>query len=293
MARPYSISHIADATSFAYDESTLVYTTAQSIRILDLSQPNATERVINNRFLTSKLPFAGPRSSSLLPDSTTILAFKANTLAVLGSYGPAIGDYLFALNVQPGNIRQRCFLATRLRSTLKLFCLLSPTHLYYGTQSASSGQGYPEWLIQGFALDTNHPGQPISTDPIQLGRLAGLDPSSTITFVLHKDHFIALTNQTGHEAEEVNWTSYWRYIAFPVDSAKPDLTIKKLFRRQDHEGPINDTWTELKFEVDEANGELILVEGRKEWSDHKSDGAGGEGTHVVQCAVGGGEHAAQ
>lgn len=226
--------------------------------------------MISNRFITAKLPSTALRASST-PPVCTILAYKDNTLALLAKFGPMVGDYLIVLDVSPGDVAQRCLLCERLRSTNKLFCVVDDGHLYYGTQSASSGQGYPEWLILGFCLTgpsssaISYCRKPTTEAPLQLDGLSGLDPFSTITFTIHKGHFIAVTNQTGNEAQEVNWTSYYRYISFRVDDAHPDLSLWRVFRRQDHEGPINDTWTELKWAVDEATGELILVEARKEW----------------------------
>lgn len=247
----------------------MAYTTSDSIRLLDIARPSTRERVISNRFLASKLPW---RADAELPVSTAILAYKDNVLALQVSFGPAVGDYIIALDVTPGDIRQRCLVRERLRSTVKLFCILGEGYLYYGTQSAVSGQGYPEWYVQGFHLGepasaqcTNSSTAAVSSRPLQLSRLSGLDPSSTVAFTIHAGHFIAITNQTGHEAEEVNWTSYYRSILFPLSEPKPTMNLSKLFRRQDHEGPINDTWTELGWAVDEATGGLVLVEGRKEW----------------------------
>jgi hypothetical protein len=108
-------------------------------------------------------------------------------------------------------------------------------------------------------------GEKITDQPIQLYGFAGSDLGSTATFTIHDNHFYALTNQTAHESEEVNWTSYYHYIRFPLDSKNPDLEIKTIYRRQDNEGPINDVWTDLGYQIDHATGELLVAECRKEW----------------------------
>ena len=50
-----------------------------------------------------------------------------------------------------------------------------------------------------------------------------------------------------------------------MDDDDPKIEIKTIYRRQDNEGPINDSWTDLSFQIDHETGELLVVEGRKEW----------------------------
>ncbi|KAJ9501673.1 hypothetical protein H2202_002635 [Exophiala xenobiotica] len=79
--------------------------------------------------------------------------------------------------------------------------------------------------------------------------------------------FYALTNQTSFESEEVDWTSYYHFISFPIDELNPDIKIRMIWRRQHLEGPINDAWADIGFQVDCRSGELLVVECRKEWVD--------------------------
>ena len=122
--------------------------------------------------------------------------------------------------------------------------------------------GHQEWLIQGFDLSTCYK---VTDEPIQLHDFAGSDLGTSVAFTIYEGHFYALSNQTSYESEEVNWTSYYHYIKFAVNEKDPKIEIKTIFRRQDDEGPINDAWTTLAFQIDHETGELLIVECRKEW----------------------------
>ncbi|KAJ9638813.1 hypothetical protein H2199_006673 [Coniosporium tulheliwenetii] len=111
------------------------------------------------------------------------------------------------------------------------------------------------------------------SDFIQLDDFAGSDVGSTVAFEIHGGYFYALSNQTTFEAEEVDWTSFYHCVRFPLDSLDRQAaeTNKQLFRRQHAEGPINDSWTDLSLQADERTGELMIVEARREWRDGGSE----------------------
>ncbi|EON64093.1 hypothetical protein W97_03323 [Coniosporium apollinis CBS 100218] len=135
---------------------------------------------------------------------------------------------------------------------------------------------YPEWKIRGGPLSrTRHypPGATDFNDFIQLDDFAGSDVGSTVVFEIHDGYFYALSNQTTFEAEEVDWTSFYHCVRFPLDRPESQAaeTNKEIFRRQHAEGPINDSWTDLSLQADERTNDLMIVEARREWRDGGSE----------------------
>lgn len=121
-----------------------------------------------------------------------------------------------------------------------------------------------EWLLEVHDLDT---GKAVSKEPLQLQNFYGSEIGSTACFTIFEGHFYAVTNQASLESEEVDWTSYYHFISFPLDEPVPDLRIQLIWRRQHLEGPINDAWTLLEFQHDHRTGESLIIECRKEWKN--------------------------
>ena len=247
-----------------YEQSTLCYSNTNSIRVLNLRTGSETEKVISFRFFGHKVALPGETASSpaLQPRKLELLGYCNDIVTVLCDFGPSKGCFLFALNVSDSNERPRCLLKHRLRCTDHIFACHNEKYLYHGTLSARGSHGHQEWLVQGFDLSTGHK---LTDEPVQLYDFAGSDLGISVIFRIHDGHFYALSNQTSHESEEVNWTSYYHYIRFAVDDKDPKVEIKTIYRRQDHDGPINDAWTVIEFQVDHETGELLIVECRKEW----------------------------
>lgn len=274
------MSIIAHATSFSYEAGILCYSTSTELRILDLNTSSAAETVINGKLFTQlkHQSMASEFSNLPYPRSMTIPAHTSNSMTVICQFGgPGPGHFLFAVRFDEeepeeepvdggtsttGRQKYQILLLDRLPSIHKLFVRQNSDYLYYGTYSAQGSHGHHEWLIRGFDLRTS---QQITPQPLQLCDFVGSEIGSTVCFTLHDGYFYALTNQTSFESEEVDWTSYYHYIRFPVDTPEPELKIKMIWRRQHLEGPINDAWTDLSFQVDEQTGELLIVECRKEW----------------------------
>ena len=264
MARPYSASTIAYATSFFYEQGVLCYSTTDSIRILNLGVGSQVEKIISAKFFSQKIAVPGETASSptLKPRKLTLLGYSNEVLTVLCEFGSTKGSFLFAVNIADSNERPRCLLKHRLRVTDQLFARHDEQYLYCGTLSARGSHGHQEWLIQGFDFSS---GEKLTDEPVQLHDFAGSDVGTSVAFTIHDGHFYALSNQASHESEEVSWTSYYHYIKLAVDDKDPKIEIKTIYRRQDNEGPINDAWTDLEFQIDHRTGELLIVEGRKEW----------------------------
>ena len=156
----------------------------------------------------------------------------------------------------------RVRLCVPVRSPNKLFVRHNNQFLVMGSHSAIGSYGHHEWLLQVFDLERF---EAVNAAPLQLEEFYGSEIGSTVCFTIHDGCFYAVTNQTSIESEEVDWTSYYHVVQFRLDDPQPELVTQEIWRRQHLEGPINDAWTDLGFQVDQCNGELLLVECRKEW----------------------------
>ncbi|KAF2676173.1 hypothetical protein K458DRAFT_410650 [Lentithecium fluviatile CBS 122367] len=108
-------------------------------------------------------------------------------------------------------------------------------------------------------------------EPIQLHGFAGSELGATACFKIHDGFFYALTNCDAFGVIEVDYTSYYHCIRFPVDDPQASTcqAARRIFRRQHADGPVNGRWHSLSLEVDERNNELLIVEGRAEWQGGK------------------------
>ncbi|EXJ83224.1 hypothetical protein A1O1_06843 [Capronia coronata CBS 617.96] len=203
--------------------------------------------------------------------SLQVQGYACDIVVLLCDFG-IHGHYLCAVNIsdafgprqQPSdyNCHPRVLLCTRLWSTNKLFVRHNRRFLVLGTHSALGNHDHHEWLLHRYDLET---ARPVAKEPLQLRNFCGSEMGSTVCFTIYQDNFYALTNQTSYESEEVDWTSYYHFIHFPLDDPLPDLKVRAIWRRQHLEGPINDSWTDLGFQIDHGSGELLIVECRKEW----------------------------
>ena len=201
--------------------------------------------------------------------SMDILGYASDIVVLLCDCG-LFGQYIFAVTISDsrpssssGDARHpRVKLCIPVRSTNKLFVRHNDRYLVLGSHSATGSHGHHEWLLQVFSLETS---EPVNAEPLQLGGFYGSEMGSTVCFTIHEGVFHAVTNQTSFESEEVDWTSYYHIVSFRLDEPNPELRIKVIWRRQHLEGPINDAWTDLGFQIDHCTGELLIVECRKEW----------------------------
>ncbi|KIW62244.1 hypothetical protein PV04_10438 [Phialophora macrospora] len=273
-ASPYSASIIAHASTFAYSAGMLCYTAGGNLRILNFNVQRATEKVFEGRVLVNHIAVTQLQTGLLDLDSLhsiQVLGY-ADDIAVLHCDFGAFGQYVFAINVSDrtpssppaDGLHPRVRLCAHVRSTNKLFVRHTDQYLVMGSHSATGSDGHHEWLLQVFHLGTS---ERVHAEPLQLQGFYGSEIGSTACFTIHQGDFYAVTTQASLESEEVDWTSYYHVVKFRVDDPQPDLVIKGIWRRQHLEGPINDAWTDLGFQIDQRTGELLIVECRKEWAN--------------------------
>ena len=250
----------------------MCYLSDQHIRLLDVHGYSRNETVIDAATI-GQLTQNSPTSHrpNELSAEISLLGHTKDTLVCLSELVDLGQSWLVVVDIrQSGDLNQtkephplcRAKLRRHLNCTKKLFVRQDGKYLYYGTHSALGSTGHHEWIIQGIDLGT---GLPVTEKPLQLVDFVGSELGSTTCFEIHDGTFYAVTNQTSFETEEVDWTSYYHCVRFPLDDPEPDLRPRRIWRRQHIEGPINDSWLELSLRKDERTNELLLVECRREW----------------------------
>lgn len=153
----------------------------------------------------------------------------------------------------------------RLDSHRRLFVRHTSSFICWGTRSGE-GSSVGEWVIRVTPMDP----QAREVAEYTLSDFHGKDIGSTIAFEIHGDYLYALSTQTTHEVEEIDWTSFYTCIRFPLQMKSPLGSVmerKRIWRRQHSEGPIIDLWTTLSIQTDECADKLFIVEGRREWQN--------------------------
>jgi hypothetical protein len=257
-ATPFVIATIGFCDAFLYYKGVLCYTLDDRVRILDLHRSAKSELVISiPGLLTQALPAIGENSRGVF----LILYYSDHIISCLyKSEGPDSTAWLIAFHLK-GVI----LAAQELESTDKIFVRHNKQYLYYGTHSEIGTDGYKRWVISGYDFRTRK----WFNQKIHLLDMVGSEIGSTICFEFYEGFFYALSNQTSFEVEEIDWTSFYHCVRFPLNSPCKDLLQKtenkSMWRRQHQEGPIDDRWTSLRLDVDESTGKLRIVEARKEW----------------------------
>lgn len=263
-ARPFIVATIGFGDAYLYCNGVLCYTLDHRVRILDLHHSAEYEIVISvPGLLTQALPDIGDNAQGHFQ----ILYYSDDIVSCMyRSSGLGTGTWLIALNIKTGRILAK----TELDSTDKIFVRHNKQFLYYGTHSEIGADGYKKWVIHGHDFRNMR----WFDQRIHLPDLVGSEIGSTICFEFHKDYFYALSNQTSFEVEEIDWTSFYHGVRFPLESPCRDLLEKtddkSMWRRQHQEGPIDDRWTSLRLHKDESSGDLRIVESRKEWHQGSS-----------------------
>lgn len=265
-AHPHLALVVGYGTTYVYQDGVLCYIRDQNIRVWRVHDGAREENVID---MPTLLDHAVRGHRAERQGQLTLLNYSERVLACLYEADNDDQDaWLIALDVRPGPAtRKRIRAAVPLETTEKLFVRHTKDYLYYGTHSGLASHGHHEWVIKGVKLPYPAPNTEINTQ--QLSNLVGSDIGCTVTFEIHNGYFYALSNQTSFNVEEVDWTSYYHCLRFPLDKPRKDCmeVNREIWRRQHIEGPINDSWTDLALRADERSGELLIVESRREWQD--------------------------
>jgi hypothetical protein len=265
-AYPFSARVIGQASAFIYRQGVLCLLNGYKLQILDVQASSDTQREIDiSSIIDSMLVFHSSSSNSA--PKLSLLYYSDEIIAIHYERKAKSNDSLILAistkDVPPSCSRLiECFVV---ETSQKLFVRHTSSYLYYGTYSAIGNHGHHEWVIQGFSFDKTRPLP--EARPIQLEEFFGTDIGSTVVFEIHDGHFYAVSNQTSFDVEELDWTSFYHCVRFPLDKplSKEVKVNKRIYRRQHAEGPIHDSWTDLSLQVDERTNKLLIVESRREW----------------------------
>jgi hypothetical protein len=230
------------------------------LRILDIHGSESNEVVVSIPRLLREFLFESEQGNS---GKFRILYCNEGIIACLyTSTAPDSVAYLIALDIHKGEI----LLTYELPCTEKIFVRHNSKFLYYGTYFEENHYGHKKWTLRGYRFQERE----WFDQRIFLGYLNGCEIGATICFEIFNGYFYALSNQTNYDVEEVDWTSFYHCVRFPVASPSKSSLEKtaldeSMWRRQHREGPIDDRWGNLALRRDEATGELKIVETRREF----------------------------
>lgn len=258
-ATPFVVATVGFCEDFLYCNGVLCYTVDNTVRILNPHDPSPLEIVIS---IPCLLQDTVCQASDNSKGTFLVLYYSHGIISCL--FKTCDSDpiaWLIAFHLDS----QSVLVVHELPSTDKIFVRHNTKYLYYGTHSELGTDGYKKWVIYGYEFATRE----WFEERIHLPDMVGSEIGSTVCFEFYNDFFYALSNQTSFEVEEIDWTSFYHVVRFPLNSPCKALLEKteneKMWRRQHQEGPIDDRWTVLKLDVDESSGELNIVEARKEW----------------------------
>ncbi|CAA9961388.1 f-box domain-containing protein [Pyrenophora teres f. maculata] len=260
------IRSLGHGNTFVYRQGTICVLHGEVVRISDLrSQSSNILDLVS--IIRQKYPIvSGECKVQLLNYSEGILAVYCTKIR--GSEA----SYIYAINTAPEcPTGKRVIERIPLTACDRLLVRHNSRYLYYVTHTGRGDDGERKWEIDGISLDINFP-LPRRERPLLLENFHGSDIGSTIAFEIHNDHFYAVSNQGSSEVEEIDYTSFYHVVRFPLNSPLPDEVEKdeRLYRRQHKEGPIHDTWTDLTLQVDDCTNETVIVESRREWAQASS-----------------------
>ncbi|KAI9680638.1 MAG: hypothetical protein M1817_004078 [Caeruleum heppii] len=275
-ASPVSVAILGHAAAYIYRSGVLCYRVKTTLRVLDVHNSARVEQVIN---LPSLITHGLGRGVGWETGVFTLLSFNEGVLVGLFTYGESANQsYLVAVRLRPDSLDAAEHLIFHpVQNTTQIFARNNASYVYYGTHSVLGSHGHHEWVIQGISLRTRE----AFPSKVHLRNFVGSDLEITVCFEIFGDHFYALSNQTSFDVEEIDWTSHYHCYRFPLHDPRQDsLEIQDdIWRRSHIEGPINDSWTDLRLDVDETSGQVRIVESRREW---KNGGSASQRTHYVQ-----------
>jgi len=267
-ATPFSAAIVGLGDTYSYRNRVLCYLLDTSLRVLDLHAPVHKEVVVD---IPRLLKLVLPETEQSTPGRFQVLYYSDNIVSCLFKPTDAnLTRWLIVIDI----CKSELLIKEALQSTTKIFVRHNKHYLYYGTHSDIGLDGHNRWVIRGYHFKPA--GQPAGwfKEKVYLREFYGVDIGSSICFELDKKYFYALSNQTTMEVEEVDWTSCYHCVRFPLDS--PHMALlertndKLMWRRQHLEGVIDDRWTKLHLDINECTGDMQIIETRNEYLNGSS-----------------------
>jgi hypothetical protein len=265
-ASPYLISVLAYGTDFLYQQGILCYCIDEELRLLDVHQAGQAERVINfHRVLWRLVPslkgFDPTQSVKLVHYCDDVLVFR-----VLGNTGiEGSKDILFAIDVAYRygiSRRKRLLLRAEVPTAVPIFVRCDRSCIWYGYSTVNiSNEGGP-WQIHAIDLLSDQ------TIDFPLDRRLNGDPGQTVCFEVYNQalYVISTVEKSDDTPSKTSFYHWFCYI-----KGQHQFHCGQLWRRENNEGPIDDSRTSLSMCLDEVTGRPVIVECRREWPGGKSE----------------------
>ncbi|KAI9708188.1 MAG: hypothetical protein M1820_004142 [Bogoriella megaspora] len=261
--RPCSYGAIATGSEFVYGDGFLCYLRHDRIRILNIHKLTGYESVLSIPSFLSRAKF--PHTSQVSPN-ISLVTINDGLLTLLVEDDENSSAWLIVFAVE----NPEHLIKLRVDAPQRISVCNNARYLLLATHSEIGSHGHHEWVVRGIDMEA---GSEIGEEHgIQLDNLAGYDVGNTVTFKIHNGYFYALSNQTSFDLEEIDYTSFYTCMRFPIDKPlQSELqVVDDIYRRQNSEGAINDSWTDLSLQVDESTKELMIVEARREYLNNTS-----------------------
>ncbi|XPS78825.1 hypothetical protein M3J09_010829 [Ascochyta lentis] len=262
-AQPFSARVVAQGNTFLYRQGVLCVQTNSTIKVSNLRSPAPVVTIdMMEIMFQDNTSGSAEVSFEMMYYSDEVLAIFVNT--------ESDDSWIYCIKTSGGlQDDSRVVRIVDLgRDRSKLFVRHTSQYLYYGSHTGTStNDGRRKWVIRGVALQRAFELSPKQGRPLLLEDFHGNDIGSTVAFEIHDGFFYAVSNQGTYGVEEIDWTSFYNCLRFPLDNPVPSAVQSdaRVYRRQHAEGAIHDSWTDLTLQPDERTKNLFVVESRREW----------------------------
>jgi hypothetical protein len=272
-ARPLAAQVIGKGSSFLYRHGVLCVQADTTITVKDLrSAAPDVELNISNIFQGRREHRHGGTCAMMHYNEDILSVLVSTHGEEQGSVDELQETFIILLKTSPNlSDRERIIKAVSIGSvadSVRLIVRHTSDYLYFGLHNERGRDNHRKWVIKGCSLDPSKSEKEIwMNPPLVLEDFHGNDVGSTVAFEIHDGYFYAVSNQGTYEVEEVDWTSFYHCVKFPLDNNIEDEVQRdsRVYRRQHAEGAIHDSWTDLTLQHDEKTNELYIVESRREW----------------------------
>ncbi|KAF2029246.1 hypothetical protein EK21DRAFT_68194, partial [Setomelanomma holmii] len=269
-AHPFSARVLGNGSAFLYRQGFVCVQSGDTISVAYVRSPS---NLVQLDLSTIVRPALEASSASPVRFRLSMLYYSDGVLAVHAESDgrPNVG-HVFAISTAKEPPKgKRVIRRIQVATNCKLFVRHTSQYLYYGTHTGIGDDGHHKWEISGISLDERYT-LPRTERPLLLENFHGTDIGSTVAFEIFNDQLHAISNQGTFEVEEIDWTSFYHCVRFPLNNPTSAMVEKneRVYRRQHAQGPIHDSWTDLSLQACERTDEVMIIESRREWAQASS-----------------------
>lgn len=266
-ALPQSARVVGVGSSFLYRQGVLCVRNDDVVIVSDLRSGKRPFHINLSRMRNSRYKnIRYIEAFEMLYFNDGILAIRVKTESSNGNYDSIA--FIRRLNTLESKSILIGIVHLTFEPSRKLFVRHTNEYVCFGTHTGRGTDGHNKWAIRCYPLEKIGPDGPKALPILThlLDDFHGSDLGSTVAFKIHDGYLYAVSNQSTHEVEEVDWTSFYRCVRIRLgDNEEVAPAVVRVYRRQHAEGAIHDSWTDLTLQHDERTNDLYIVESRREW----------------------------